>query len=157
MNQTNISCEIEDFEAAEKVLSPQPQRIFEEASEQLQTLSKLVCSAMMFCLLRTDILQCMVKLRAAVRVIAPLDMLVSSTSCRLPGLIHKGNFQALNKRLLISNDSYMRTTSAIHKETSQRLWKICADQGDIFLGKYEVRIRMRKGQLREDGLIEGQM
>lgn len=49
-----------------------------------------------------------------------------------------GNFQALNKRLLISNDSYMRTTSALHKETSQRLWKICADAGDIFLGKYEV-------------------
>lgn len=54
-------------------------------------------------------------------------------------LVSKGNFQALNKRLLISNDSYMRTTSAIHKETSQRLWKICAEQGDIFLGKYEVR------------------
>lgn len=50
----------------------------------------------------------------------------------------KGNFQKLNKRLLISNDSYMRTTSALHKETSQRLWQICADRGDIYLGKYEV-------------------
>ncbi|CAM9910395.1 unnamed protein product, partial [Hapterophycus canaliculatus] len=50
---------------------------------------------------------------------------------------YAGNFQALNKRLLISTDSYMRTTSALHKETSQRLWQICADAGDIFLGKYE--------------------
>ena len=54
-------------------------------------------------------------------------------------LVYKGHFQELNKRLLISNDSYLRTTSALHKETSQRLWQICADQGDIFLGKYEVR------------------
>lgn len=50
----------------------------------------------------------------------------------------KGHFQELNKRLLISTDSYMRTTSPLHKETSQRLWQICADKGDIFLGKYEV-------------------
>lgn len=49
-----------------------------------------------------------------------------------------GKFQVLNKRLLVSNDSYLRTTSALHKETSQRLWQICADSGDIFLGKYEV-------------------
>ncbi|CAM9158865.1 unnamed protein product [Ectocarpus sp. 8 AP-2014] len=50
---------------------------------------------------------------------------------------YAGKFQELNKRLLISNDLYMRTTSALHKETSQRLWQICADAGDIFLGKYE--------------------
>lgn len=51
--------------------------------------------------------------------------------------LHTGHFQALNKRLLVSNDSYLRTTSDLHKETSKRLWQICADKGDIYLGKYE--------------------
>eukprot|EP00752_Nemacystus_decipiens_P011387 g10117.t1 len=50
---------------------------------------------------------------------------------------YAANFQALNKRLMISTDSYVRTTSTLHKETSQRLWQICSDAGDIFLGKYE--------------------
>lgn len=55
------------------------------------------------------------------------------------GFLRTGNFQKLNKRLLVSTDSYVRTTSALHKETSQRLWQICSDAGDIFLGKYEVQ------------------
>ena len=46
-------------------------------------------------------------------------------------------FQALNKRLQISNDHYIRTTSASHKEFARKLWTICRDKGDIYLGKYE--------------------
>lgn len=56
-------------------------------------------------------------------------------------LILKASFQELNRRLLISNDSYVRTTSDFHKKTSQRLWTICAEKGDIYLGKYEVTTR----------------
>lgn len=50
------------------------------------------------------------------------------------------NFQALNKRLLISNDTYIRTTMEHHKESSRKLWSICAEKGDIYLGKYEVSL-----------------
>lgn len=62
-------------------------------------------------------------------------------SCLFNLLVRPGpaaSFQELNKRLLISNDSYIRTTSAYHKETSQKLWNICSEKGDIYLGKYEV-------------------
>ena len=43
-------------------------------------------------------------------------------------------FQVLNQRLLISNDDYIRTTSARHKRTAQELWLKCAD--DIYLDTY---------------------
>lgn len=65
------------------------------------------------------------------------------TSCCTHGCVEwssvtSANFQALNKRLLISNDAYIRTTMEYHKETSRKLWGICAEKGDIYLGKYEV-------------------
>ncbi|CAM9290452.1 unnamed protein product [Chrysoparadoxa australica] len=50
---------------------------------------------------------------------------------------YAGNFQALNKRLLISNDFYIRTTMPEHYASSQKLWQLCADAGDIYLGNYE--------------------
>ena len=46
-------------------------------------------------------------------------------------------FQRLNDKLRVTNDRYLRTTSAHHKRTCQLLWKRCADAGDIYLGKYE--------------------
>lgn len=52
---------------------------------------------------------------------------------------HEGRFQELNKRLLISNDCYVRTTTDLHKQSARRLWQKCANKGDIYLGKYEVR------------------
>ena len=45
-------------------------------------------------------------------------------------------FQVLNQRILISNDDYVRTTSARHKKTAQELWKRCAAVGDIYLDTY---------------------
>jgi methionyl-tRNA synthetase len=45
-------------------------------------------------------------------------------------------FQVLNQRLLISNDDYIRTTSARHKRTAQELWLRCAAAGDIYLDTY---------------------
>ncbi|KAJ9460439.1 hypothetical protein DIPPA_18776 [Diplonema papillatum] len=46
-------------------------------------------------------------------------------------------FQDLNRRLLISNDDYVRTTDAYHEEHCRALWKRCADKGDIYLNVYE--------------------
>jgi methionyl-tRNA synthetase len=37
----------------------------------------------------------------------------------------------------VSNDDYVRTTSDRHKRTCKKLWKMCADKGDIYLDKYE--------------------
>jgi len=46
-------------------------------------------------------------------------------------------FQNLNQRTLVSNDDYIRTTSARHKKTAQELWKRCNASGDIYLDTYE--------------------
>ena len=46
-------------------------------------------------------------------------------------------FQRLNDKLRVTNDKYLRTTSAQHKKTCQMLWKRCSDAGDIYLDKYE--------------------
>eukprot|EP00316_Scyphosphaera_apsteinii_P000472 CAMPEP_0119316882 /NCGR_PEP_ID=MMETSP1333-20130426/41235_1 /TAXON_ID=418940 /ORGANISM="Scyphosphaera apsteinii, Strain RCC1455" /LENGTH=934 /DNA_ID=CAMNT_0007322657 /DNA_START=1 /DNA_END=2805 /DNA_ORIENTATION=- len=46
-------------------------------------------------------------------------------------------FKALNERLLISNDSYVRTSSKEHKAAAQRYWKMALEKGDIYLGVYE--------------------
>ena len=45
-------------------------------------------------------------------------------------------FQALNEKLLVSNDGYVRTTSAHHKALSQSLWKEAVKKGDVYLGNY---------------------
>jgi methionyl-tRNA synthetase len=45
-------------------------------------------------------------------------------------------FQALNKRLNISNDAYIRTTQEAHKSVAQTLWRKCLAKGDIWLGTY---------------------
>jgi methionyl-tRNA synthetase len=46
-------------------------------------------------------------------------------------------FQEMNRRLSISNDGYIRTTSLKHKLLAQQLWRWVATSGDIYLGSYE--------------------
>mmetsp|Transcript_10281 Transcript_10281/g.24115 ORF Transcript_10281/g.24115 Transcript_10281/m.24115 type:complete len:906 (-) Transcript_10281:152-2869(-) len=46
-------------------------------------------------------------------------------------------FQVLNKRLGISNDFYIRTTSDKHKKCAQALFARATDKGDIYLDTYE--------------------
>lgn len=50
---------------------------------------------------------------------------------------YANKFQALNKRLDISNDLFIRTTMDAHKKSAQELWKICEQKGDIYLDIYE--------------------
>ncbi|MEI6207967.1 MAG: methionine--tRNA ligase [Desulfuromonadales bacterium] len=46
-------------------------------------------------------------------------------------------FQALWKRLGISNDDFIRTTQERHKKGVSRIFKDILDKGDIYLGEYE--------------------
>uniref|UniRef100_A0A7S1TU78 methionine--tRNA ligase n=2 Tax=Phaeomonas parva TaxID=124430 RepID=A0A7S1TU78_9STRA len=51
-------------------------------------------------------------------------------------------FKALNQRLLVSNDGYVRTTDEDHMAICRRLWQQCAatlgpDGSDIYLTQYE--------------------
>jgi methionyl-tRNA synthetase len=48
---------------------------------------------------------------------------------------YSDGFRALNQRLNISNDSYIRTTDDYHMKTAQELWKKC--EHDIYLSEYE--------------------
>jgi len=52
--------------------------------------------------------------------------------------IYVNAFQALNQRLRVKNDIYVRTTDPYHEETAKRMWKMCSDKGDIYLDAYEV-------------------
>lgn len=48
-------------------------------------------------------------------------------------------FQCLNQRILVTNDDYVRTTSARHKRTAQALWnRVCtaSNNEDIYLDQY---------------------
>lgn len=45
-------------------------------------------------------------------------------------------FQDMNRRLCISNDFYIRTTSPKHQAVCQWLWKRVQEQGDIYLDTY---------------------
>ena len=44
--------------------------------------------------------------------------------------------QELNARLHISNDVYVRTTSAKHRECCQHVYRKSQEAGDIYLGSY---------------------
>lgn len=46
-------------------------------------------------------------------------------------------FKNLDKQLLISYNRYIRTTDSDHISYSQRLWKLCSLEDDIYLGSYE--------------------
>src|SRR5699024_10696644 len=45
--------------------------------------------------------------------------------------------KALWKKLEISNDDFIRTTEARHKEVVQQIFERLLAQGDIYLGEYE--------------------
>jgi methionyl-tRNA synthetase len=47
------------------------------------------------------------------------------------------NFKALNKRMCISNNFYVRTTLPKHEKFAQWMWKRAYDAGDIYLDTYE--------------------
>lgn len=46
-------------------------------------------------------------------------------------------FKKLNHQLNISFDTFVRTTDELHKNTAQKIWKECFDNGDIYLGVYD--------------------
>ncbi|HEX8578687.1 MAG TPA: methionine--tRNA ligase [Allosphingosinicella sp.] len=46
-------------------------------------------------------------------------------------------FMAMDERLEISHDRFIRTTEPAHHQASQRIWQAMAERGDIYLGRYE--------------------
>jgi len=46
-------------------------------------------------------------------------------------------FRALNQRLNVSNDFYVRTTEERHKVVARAMWTKCKENGDIYLDRYE--------------------
>jgi len=46
-------------------------------------------------------------------------------------------FKALNQRLNVSNDFYVRTTEERHKVVARSIWTKCREVGDIYLDRYE--------------------
>jgi methionyl-tRNA synthetase len=46
-------------------------------------------------------------------------------------------FKELDRWLKISYSDFVRTTEDRHVRTSQKLWEMCAEKGDIYLGAYE--------------------
>jgi len=50
---------------------------------------------------------------------------------------YSSEFIKLNRRLLVSNDRFIRTTEAQHKRTCQELWTRCAANGDIYKDNYK--------------------
>ncbi|MDK4714085.1 methionine--tRNA ligase [Rhizobium sp. CNPSo 4039] len=72
-------------------------------------------------------------------------------------------FQAMGKLLNASNDDFIRTTQQRHHETSQNIWNLMADAGDIYkdsyAGWYSVRdeayYQESETELRADGVRYG--
>ncbi|HEX9953701.1 MAG TPA: methionine--tRNA ligase [Allosphingosinicella sp.] len=46
-------------------------------------------------------------------------------------------FRAMDERLEISYDRFIRTTEPAHHLASQKIWQAMAERGDIYLGRYE--------------------
>ena len=46
-------------------------------------------------------------------------------------------FKAMDERLEISFDRFIRTTEPAHHSPSQAIWRAMAEKGDIYLGRYE--------------------
>jgi methionyl-tRNA synthetase len=46
-------------------------------------------------------------------------------------------FRAMDDRLNISYDRFIRTTEAAHHEASQAIWQAMVESGDLYLGRYE--------------------
>jgi methionyl-tRNA synthetase len=47
------------------------------------------------------------------------------------------HFKAMNDRLQISYDRFIRTTEAAHHKASQAIWQAMVENGDVYLGRYE--------------------
>ena len=66
------------------------------------------------------------------------------------------NFRALLKTLNASNDDFIRTTEARHKQTCQALWNTLLERGEIYLDKYAGWYAVRdEAYYGEDELKEG--
>ncbi|MGO8656792.1 class I tRNA ligase family protein, partial [Rhizobium ruizarguesonis] len=73
---------------------------------------------------------------------------------------NSGEFQAMATLLNASNDDFIRTTQERHHETSRNIWKLMADNGDIYkdsyAGWYSVRdeayYQENETELRADGV-----
>lgn len=68
------------------------------------------------------------------------------------------SFRKLADAMNFSHDDFIRTTEERHKKAVQHLWKILAEKGEIYLGKYSGWYSMRdeafysESELTEDGL-----
>ncbi len=47
------------------------------------------------------------------------------------------HFKAMDDRLQISYDRFIRTTEAAHHKASQAIWQAMVENGDVYLGRYE--------------------
>jgi len=66
-------------------------------------------------------------------------------------------FVALDHELGISFDRFIRTTDADHKALCQQLWQRMADNGDLYLGRYEGWYSVRDEAYYDDGeLVAGE-
>ncbi len=76
---------------------------------------------------------------------------------------NSGEFEAMAKLLNASNDDFIRTTQQRHHETSQNIWNLMAENGDIYqdsyAGWYSVRdeayYQANETELRADGVRYG--
>ena len=50
---------------------------------------------------------------------------------------NSANFRELTDILQLTNDDFIRTTEARHKQATQHLWQTMLEKGHIYLGKYE--------------------
>ena len=50
---------------------------------------------------------------------------------------YAGEVQKLEEALNLSADAFVRTTSTMHKEAAQEIWRRCAANDDIYLKEYE--------------------
>ncbi|MBZ9792553.1 methionine--tRNA ligase [Rhizobium sp. 3T7] len=76
---------------------------------------------------------------------------------------NSGEFESMAKLLNASNDDFIRTTQERHHQTSQNIWNLMADNGDIYkdsyAGWYSVRdeayYQENETELRADGVRYG--
>jgi methionyl-tRNA synthetase len=67
-------------------------------------------------------------------------------------------FRSTWKHLDISNDDFIRTTEARHKQVVQDVWRRMADRGDIYKGKYEGWYCVScEGYYPESELVDGRL
>ncbi|QNM83199.1 methionine--tRNA ligase [Sphingomonas sabuli] len=66
-------------------------------------------------------------------------------------------FRAMDERLNISYDRFIRTSEEAHHRASQAIWQAMADKGDLYLGRYEGWYSVRdEAYYDESELIAGE-